>query len=45
MRLNLATILQGFWLSLVPGYTLEPFYSFTTRLKGGLPMVLQRRSS
>jgi cytochrome P450 len=46
MRLNLATILQRFRLSLVPGYILEPFYRFNTRPKGGLPMVVhQRRSS
>jgi cytochrome P450 len=45
MRLNLATILQRFRLSLMPGYTLVPFYNFNTRPKDGLPMVLHQRRS
>jgi cytochrome P450 len=45
LRLNLAAILQRFRLSLIPGYTLELFYSFNMRPKGGLPMVLHQRHS
>jgi cytochrome P450 len=43
MRVTLTTIFQRFRLSLMPGYTLEPFYRFNTRPKGGLPMAVHPR--
>jgi cytochrome P450 len=43
IRLNLVTILHRFRLSRMPGHTLEPFYRFNTRPKGGLPMALHQR--
>lgn len=43
MRINLATILQSYRLSVAPGYQFEPFYSFNTRPKNGLPMTVEAR--
>lgn len=43
MRINLATILQDYRLSVAPGYQFEPFYSFNTRPKNGLPMTVEVR--
>ncbi|MEM8642308.1 MAG: cytochrome P450 [Cyanobacteria bacterium P01_G01_bin.54] len=42
MRLNLATILQQYRLSTAPDYVMEPYFSFNTRPKGGLPIRLER---
>lgn len=44
MRINLATILQRYRLSTVPGYQFEPIYQFNTRIRYGLPMQLQARA-
>ncbi len=41
MRINLATILQSYRLTVAPGYQFEPFYSFNTRPKNGLPMTVE----
>jgi cytochrome P450 len=43
MRINLATILQGYRLTVAPEYQFEPFYSFNTRPKNGLPMTVEVR--
>ena len=43
MRINLATILQDYRLTVAPGYQFEPFYSFNTRPKNGLPMTVEVR--
>ncbi len=42
MRINLATILQRYRLTTVPDYQLEPYFSFNTRPKHGLPMQLEK---
>lgn len=41
MRINLATILQNYRLTVAPGYHFETFYSFNTRPKDGLPMTVE----
>jgi cytochrome P450 len=43
MRINLATILQSYRLTVAPEYQFEPFYSFNTRPKNGLPMTVEVR--
>jgi cytochrome P450 len=43
MRINLATILQDYRLTVAPEYQFEPFYSFNTRPKNGLPMTVEVR--
>jgi cytochrome P450 len=43
MRINIATILQNYRLTVAPGYHFEPFYSFNTRPKNGLPMSVEVR--
>jgi cytochrome P450 len=43
MRINLATILQNYRLTVAPEYQFEPFYSFNTRPKNGLPMTVEVR--
>ncbi|MEO0755951.1 MAG: cytochrome P450 [Cyanobacteria bacterium J06648_16] len=40
MRINLATILQRYRLSTPSDYVLEPYFSFNTRPKNGLPMQI-----
>lgn len=42
MRINLATILQRYRLSTAPGYALRPYFSFNTRPKDGLPMLIEK---
>ena len=42
MRINLATILQRYRLTTAPDYQLEPYFSFNTRPKNGLPMQLEK---
>lgn len=42
MSINLAIILQRYRLSTLPDYQLEPYFSFNTRPKNGLPMRLER---
>ncbi len=42
MRINLATILQRYCLTTAPDYQLEPYFSFNTRPKNGLPMQLEK---
>ena len=42
MRINLATILQRYRLKTAPDYKLEPYFSFNTRPKNGLPMQLKK---
>ena len=42
MRINLATILQRYRLTTAPDYQLEPYFSFNTRPKHGLPMQLEK---
>lgn len=42
MRINLATILQHYRLSTAPDYKLEPYFSFNTRPKDGLPMQIEK---
>ncbi len=43
MRINLATILQRYQLCTAPGYVMEPYFSFNTRPKNGLPMQVEMR--
>jgi cytochrome P450 len=43
MRINLATILQNYRLSVAPGYKFETLYRFNTRPKNGLPMIVEVR--
>ena len=43
MQLNLATILQRYRLALPTGYQFEPYFSFNTRPKDGLPMKVVSR--
>ena len=43
MRINLATILQRYRLHTATDYILEPYFSFNTRPKHGLPMQVQAR--
>ncbi|KAF3890240.1 MULTISPECIES: cytochrome P450 [Nostocales] len=43
MRINLATILQNYRLTVAPGYQFETFYRFNTRPKNGLPMIVEAR--
>jgi cytochrome P450 len=43
MRINLATILQNYRLTVAPEYQFELFYSFNTRPKNGLPMTVEVR--
>ena len=45
MRINLATILQRCQLKTDAEYILEPFFSFNTRPKNGLPMQVYQRYS
>ncbi|MEM6353230.1 MAG: cytochrome P450, partial [Cyanobacteria bacterium P01_D01_bin.14] len=40
MRINLATILQRYRLSTPHNYVMEPYFSFNTRPKNGLPMQI-----
>lgn len=40
MRINLATILQHYRLCTLPDYVMQPYFSFNTRPKEGLPMQL-----
>lgn len=42
MRINLATILQHYRLSTAADYVMQPYFSFNTRPKDGLPMQLQK---
>ena len=43
LKINLATILQRYHLTIAPGYHFEPFFRFNTRPKNGLPMVVHSR--
>lgn len=43
LKVNLATILQRYHLTVAPGYQFEPFFRFNTRPKNGLPMVVHSR--
>jgi cytochrome P450 len=43
MRINLATILQNYRLTVAPEYQFEPIYSFNTRPKNGLAMTVKVR--
>lgn len=43
LKINVATILQRYHLTVAPGYHFEPFFRFNTRPKNGLPMVVHNR--
>lgn len=45
LKVNLATILQCYRLTVAPGYTFAPIFRFNTRPKDGLPMVVHKRTS
>lgn len=44
LKVNLATILQRYRLTVAPGYHFEPIFRFNTRPKNGLPMVVHSRN-
>lgn len=44
LKVNLATILQRYRLTMAPGYIFEPIFRFDTRPKDGLPMVVHART-
>ena len=44
LKVNLATILQCYRLTVAPGYTFAPIFRFNTRPKDGLPMVVHQRT-
>jgi hypothetical protein len=44
LKVNLATILQWYRLTVAPGYTFAPIFRFNTRPKDGLPMVVHQRT-
>ena len=43
LKINVATILQRYHLTVAPAYHFEPFFRFNTRPKNGLPMVVHNR--
>jgi cytochrome P450 len=43
MKINLAIIWQQYRLTHPPDHTFEPYYSFNTRPKNGLPMIVHQR--
>lgn len=43
LKINVATILQRYHLTVAPDYHFEPFFRFNTRPKNGLPMVVHHR--
>lgn len=45
MKVNLAVLLQQYRFSPVSDYQFQPIYRFNTRPKGGLPMVIRKRTA